>query len=273
MQKDVLAILLALFVASQMLGLTIADFFVRENIKATIVTDNPDDVINAFALFLYILIMTAFLLVLVSLFKLHGVTMLFEITALFATSLILFAIFLPEVAFVFVLIFVLLRVLFRENIFIKNISSLISTSVVGALIGVSLGVLPIVIFLIIICIYDYIAVFKTKHMVKIAEAVVRENTAFTFSLPSKEKIYQLGTGDLVIPLAFAAAVLRKAKITYSSPYYFMPPTLILFASILGLIITFFYLFQKKHALPAMPLQGLFMISVWLGMVLGGMPLI
>ncbi|MCX8190238.1 MAG: presenilin family intramembrane aspartyl protease [Candidatus Diapherotrites archaeon] len=273
MHKGVVLLLIFFFLMVQLIGLSIADFFIKENVRAKILTDNPDDVSNALALLLYMLFFTLIFIIIISFIKVRGVTMLFEIFSLLLTSIILFEIFLPEVVLLFPLVIVAVRVLFKENIIIKNTSSLISTAVVGALIGVSLGVLPIVFLLAALCVYDYIAVFKTKHMVKMAEAIARDNTAFTFSLPSKEKIYQLGTGDLVLPLVFSTAVLRKAKAAYVAPYYFIPVFVIFIASLLGLSLTFCYLFKKKQALPALPLQGLFMLAAWLGMVFGGLPLI
>lgn len=272
MRRNVILLLILFFLAVQTIGLSLADFFVKENVRARILTDNPDDISNALALFLYMLFFTIIFIIIIYFIKVRGVTMVFEILSLLLTSLILFDVFLPEVALLFPLMIVLLRILFKENLFIKNLSSIISTSVVGAIIGVSLGVLPVVVLLAVLCIYDYIAVFKTKHMVKMAEAIARDNTAFTFSLPSKEKVYQLGTGDLVLPLVFTTTVLRKAKAAYAAPYYFLPVFVLFFASLLGLSMTFWQLFKKKQALPALPLQGLFMIASWLGMVLSGMPI-
>jgi presenilin-like A22 family membrane protease len=226
--------LFALFLITQLLGLAVANVLIKEEVRAVILTDNPEDIENALALFAYILIATAILLILLTFVKVRGITMLFELFALFATATLVFAALVPKVALLFIFTLIALRLLLRRSILIKNIASCVAVAGAGSLIGVSLGVVPTALFLVILSIYDYIAVFKTKHMVKLGEAIARENVAFTFSLPTREKVYQLGTGDLVMPLVFATAVMNKVKLHYSFPYYLVPLALLLFASFLGL---------------------------------------
>jgi len=268
-----MAQLLVLFFATQLLGLAVANVLIKENVKVTILTENPEDIENAFALFGYILLVTIIFLLIITFVKVRGITMLFEILALSATATLVFEALLPDIALLFVIIIILLRLLLKENLFVKNISSMVATAGAGALIGISIGVVPVIAFLSILCIYDYIAVFKTRHMIKMAEAITKDNAAFTFSLPSKEKTYQLGTGDLVMPLVFATAVMSKTKANYAAPYYFIPVLVILLASLLGLFATFYYLAKKKHALPALPLQGIFMIAAWFAMLYLGLKVI
>lgn len=273
MSPKLVSELILLFLATQVLGLAVANVLIKENVRVTILTDNPEDIENAFALFGYILFVTAIFILIITFVKVRGITMLFEILALSATSTLVFAALLPDVALLFTAVIIMLRLSLRENAFVKNLSSTIATAGAGALIGISLGVVPVVAFLAILCMYDYIAVFKTKHMVKMAEAITRDNAAFTFSLPSKERTYQLGTGDLVMPLVFATSIMAKTKNFYPAPYYLVPVALVLFASILGLFGTFFYLTKKRHALPALPLQGILMIATWLTMAFSGLKVI
>ena len=265
--------LFVLFLITQLLGLMVANTLIKENVKAVILTKNPEDIENAFALFAYILITTAIFLILITFVKVRSITLLFELLALFATGALVFAALVPKVAFMFLFILLALRLLWRRSILMKNIASLIAVAGAGSLIGVSLGVLPAALFLAMLSIYDYIAVFKTKHMVKMAKAISEENVAFTFSIPAKKKVYQLGTGDLVMPLVFVTAVMAKAKPFYKFPYYLAPVTLILLASFLGLLFTVYYCARKGHALPALPLQSIFMLTAWLTMLASGMSII
>ncbi|MCD6479012.1 MAG: hypothetical protein J7L44_03965 [Candidatus Diapherotrites archaeon] len=273
MPSKALAQLFALFLITQLLGLAVANVLIKEEVKAVILTDNPEDIENALALFAYILIATAVLLVLITFVKVRGIAMLFEFFALFATATLVFAALVPRVAFLFIFTLIALRLLLRRSILIKNIASCVAVAGAGSLIGVSLGVMPAALFLAILSVYDYIAVFKTKHMVRLGRAIARENIAFTFSLPTKEKVYQLGTGDLVMPLVFATAVMNKARLNYSFPYYLVPIALLLFASFLGLVFTVYYCAKKKHALPALPLQSVFMLTAWLAMLASGMAIL
>jgi presenilin-like A22 family membrane protease len=103
---------------------------------------------------------------------------------------------------------------------------------VGAaiILGISLGILPVLILLIILAVYDAISVYKTKHMITLAEGVVPLKLPVMFVLPKgkgfkmadldkkpitsepeeREAMF-MGVGDAVIP----------AILTVSS-YVFLP---------------------------------------------------
>ena len=117
--------------------------------------------------------------------------------------------------------------------------------------------------LVLLSVYDYVAVFKTKHMVTLAKSVTKKNLSFTYALPTKEHQFELGTGDLVMPLVFATSVLASTKPLYPFPQYLVPPTLILLASLTGLILTISYLSKRiGKALPALPPQTALMIAAF-----------
>src|SRR3989344_7206413 len=158
------------------------------------------------------------------------------------------------------LLLVLSRILLSKNVFLRNVSSIVAAAGGGALVGASLGVVPVIVFLVLLSIYDFIAVFKTKHMVTLAKGITKKNLSFTYALPTKEHQFELGTGDMVIPLAFAASVLGATSKTIPEPYNFIPSIAILIASLAGLIITLNYASLKTgRALPALPLQTILML--------------
>ncbi|MEM0359966.1 MAG: presenilin family intramembrane aspartyl protease [Candidatus Diapherotrites archaeon] len=274
------------FALSQMLGILVALALMQQGVHATIVNDNPQDPINSFALLLYIIFVTAFFLFLMRFFKRRAFGLFEKIAVFFTTWLVLDSLiflFFPQgpalVLFLspaFAILLVVLRIKFRKNIWLKNISSLFAVAGAGALIGVSLGVLPVIIFIVSLSVYDIFAVFVTKHMVKMAKAIVSENLAFTFTIPTKEREFQLGTGDLVIPLVFGIAVFSTtASKLENLPLFFaiIPVLLVLFASILGLVGTLHICAERKIALPALPLQSVFMIAMWGACLFAGMPVL
>lgn len=273
MHRAALLQLTALFIIAQILGLAVAGALIKENVRPTIVTNNPEDIENAIGLFAYILIMTAFLLFVITFIKFRGIAFLFESLALFATSVIVFGALIPEVAGILTVLLIGLRFSLRKSIIIKNAACLVAVAGAGSFLGLGLGVVPACIFLVLLAAYDYIAVFKTKHMVKLAKAITEENAAFTFSIPTKEKVYQLGTGDLVMPLTFVTAVLNKAKTLAGLNAALIPVVAILLASLLGLLATLYYCMEKKVAMPALPLQAAYMLFAWAVFVLIGMPVI
>ena len=115
---------------------------------------------------------------------------------------------------------------------VKNAAAIISSAGVGALFGFSLGTtfgVPLgffstVVFIILLSIYDYIAVFKTKHMIEMARELSTRQLSFAVTAKNvparkpneKREEYverdmkeaerlDLGTGDLSVPLMISVA--------------------------------------------------------------------
>jgi hypothetical protein len=102
-------------------------------------------------------------------------------------------------------------------------------------------------------------------MVSMAKAITNKNLAFTYALPTKEHKFELGTGDLVIPLIFAVSVLGETmkNVQANGFVLFLPSILVLIASLAGLLITINYVSKKAGtALPALPLQTALMVVVF-----------
>jgi presenilin-like A22 family membrane protease len=88
---------------------------------------------------------------------------------------------------------------------------------VAAIFGASLEVLPVLILLVLLAAYDAISVYKTKHMITLAEGVIDQKTPILFVIPKrkdysfiKEGIGKLddggeraafiiGMGDMIMP--------------------------------------------------------------------------
>ncbi len=257
-----------LFTVTQLIGLGVGTVLIGEiasgNLEQpTIITDNPDDPVNALGLIAGIIFFTGFLLLFMLFFKGAKLFRLMELFVLFTASVIVFASFIPEMAFTFTIYLIALRLLFPKNVLIRNVAAVISIGGVGALIGVSLGVMPVLVFLILLSVYDFIAVFKTKHMVTLAKGITGKNLAFTVAIPTEEHQFELGTGDLVLPLVFAVSVMKAGQ-HLGYPLYLVPALMVLAASLIGLLLTINYLQTRiGKALPALPPQAILMIAAWL----------
>lgn len=126
--------------------------------------------------------------------------------------------------FISVLIAVLLLVLFwsLNNVFIQDLMMIMTFAGVGAILGISLAPETVIIVLVILSFYDIVAVYKTKHMVELAEAMVRSRAIFGFVVPSSfggfgermtrvspgEQFMILGSGDVILPLLLSASLVR-----------------------------------------------------------------
>ena len=101
--------------------------------------------------------------------------------------------------------------------------------------GISLAVIPTLVLLILLAVYDMIAVYKTKHMIKLAEGVMELKAPILFVVPKKwsysflkEKFdpdaerdaYFMGLGDAVMPtiLVVSANVFIEGAASVAIPF-------------------------------------------------------
>jgi presenilin-like A22 family membrane protease len=85
---------------------------------------------------------------------------------------------------------------------------------VSALLGISLSIIPVVILLILLAVYDAISVYKTKHMITMAEGIMDLKLPILFVIPKswdysfinetfkageKREAFFMGLGDAVMP--------------------------------------------------------------------------
>ncbi len=264
--------LIIIFIVVQVIGLATANYYSSQDIRISIVTDNPDDIINAVAIIVEILFITGLMLVLRKLFKKRGYLHIFEFLALLIGMIIVFDIFLPYISALFISFLVLyIRHILKENpnyqktlLWYNNVLLGLAIAGAGAIIGLSLGLIPVIVFLILLSIYDFIAVFYTKHMVTLAKMFIKQKLALTFAIPSKKRTFQLGGGDIVIPLTVSASFFFVLIKSYSFWIAILPIIGIWIASLLGLFWTFWFITNNKRGIkvmPALPPQAILMLIV------------
>ena len=273
MNKKLAIQLVALFLVTQVLALYVGIQLIEQDVHATVINDDPNDVVNSFGLIAYILGFTAVLLLFIKFLKdkfVYYLMKIIESLAIFGTSLIVFASFIDSIYVVLLsLALVIARVVFSKNIWLRNFAGMLAVVGAGALIGVSLGVFPVLVFMVLLATYDYIAVFKTKHMVTLAKSITKKNLAFTYAMPTKEHTFELGTGDLVIPITFSVSLLG-AYSKYVFPYNLIPSILIMGAALGGLLATIAFSSRNVgKALPALPPQTVLMVAAYIAIVAVG----
>lgn len=117
---------------------------------------------------------------------------------------------------------------FRPEWYVINSVAILIGVGATAILGVSLGILPALILLSILAVYDAISVYKTKHMLSLAEGVTKMRLPVLFYVPKKLdfKVEQMdnmdlkdrdrdgeretmimGVGDAVIPGIFIVSVM------------------------------------------------------------------
>lgn len=98
--------------------------------------------------------------------------------------------------------------------YVINIIGVCIAGGVSALIGISLSVIPVVILLLLLAIYDAISVYKTKHMIAMAEGIMDLKLPILFVIPKhssysflkenfkegeQREAFFMGLGDAVMP--------------------------------------------------------------------------
>jgi presenilin-like A22 family membrane protease len=108
--------------------------------------------------------------------------------------------------------------------YVVDVIGVLTAAGAAALFGVSLAVLPTLLLLVALIAYDYIAVYKTKHMLTLAEGVTDLNLPILFVLPTKlnysyirnkakikelkegeRETFIMGLGDTVMPTILAVS--------------------------------------------------------------------
>jgi len=245
-----LAILSATYLLTILLGLQAAFTLIplmypppgQEQVVPPVVS-NPSSPTSSLQLFLYILIVTAVMLVLIKYALTWAIKILLGLSIV--SGLLLSTILLLDWAGLILFALLIILYLRRKDYTIVNVILMFTIAGIGALLGTSLTVIPALILLLVLAVYDYISVYITKHMVTLGESA-KGNIPLLFLIPVSGRELGLGTGDIAIPLTLCASILKDYGAGYAIPTAF--------GGLIGLIGLFFYVEQKKDhaAMPALP---------------------
>ncbi len=146
-----------------------------------------------------------------------------------------------------------------STILFHNLVMVLGIAGAGSFLGIGLYPEMVIIILGIFSLYDYIAVYKTKHMIEMAKSMLEAKAIVGFIIPSKlsdfwekleevkpgGKFYILGGGDIVFPIILSVSVLQQGILK----------SLFVFIFSLGGLFLAFWLFnsqKEKNPIPALP---------------------
>jgi presenilin-like A22 family membrane protease len=234
---DILPIFLTgcLFVLIDFLALLVAGPF---EAAGAVAFENPNDPYNLAYFFLILLSSTAAILLIAKYWKKQAVRVIF----IGATGLLDVYVFYPLLAIVVPIAWltlglsvaaaaVLLVILVKNpEWYVVNTSAILSGIGGVAMIGISLNILIVLVLLITMSVYDALSVYKTKHMIDLADTVADLKLPVMFVIPKKrdyslvnetkslkEKLrdggerdaFFLGVGDVVIPGILAVSAFHN----------------------------------------------------------------
>jgi presenilin-like A22 family membrane protease len=285
--------ILAMFLIVQFSGILLT-FYLLTPSEISMIVGNPVASTGPDVLFYFAYLVVA-AIVMVLLFRSHHGVLLFRIiegvvivSAAFYLFLIIIASALPQDSAIPIPLSLSLAVALAlaKNKWpgLRNFTAIIASIGVGVVLGISFSFYAAYVLMALIAIYDYVAVFITKHMISLGREAVNRNLAFmigaydielvpksSMKLNEQKEVSKevrkasnetlkrmlkagnmpmpsfsaLGAGDLAIPLMLAIS----AYVTYLS--YFISIAIIFGASF-GLVFAMTISKRYKIALPAIP---------------------
>lgn len=197
----------------------------------------------------------------------------FFLTILLTLSIAFSAFVTQWIAFGIALILTILRI-FKPNVITQNISEIFIYGGLASVFVPIINVFAAFMLLLIISAYDIIAVWKTKHMVKLAEFQTnskvfsglmihynrkddagKEKTKLpktkSVKAKSKENIAVLGGGDIGFPLIFAGVVMKELMLNEAVLTGFLKTSIIPITTAIALFLLLMKGQQNRYY-PAMP---------------------
>jgi len=255
-----------LFSLTFILGIASA-FRINQILKIAKIPTEPISLWQFIISFLFVSL-TIFLIIKFLKFRL-GKEILFKsffVLTIFFSSALFFEIWLDTLFALILTSILIFYWLKAPDIFIHNSLLIFGMAGIGSAFGLKLEPLMVVILLTIFSIYDVIAVYKTKHMVKIAKEMIESGAILGMIFPTQisefktplkvikpgGKFLILGGGDIVFPLLLASSLI---------PEGISNSVIITIFALFGLFLSFWIFISQKtrQPIPALPPIALFSI--------------
>ena len=236
-------LMVVLFFIAQLIGLFVVNNYISKELPYNIQKPEFQPETSYIPLTIMILLATGIAILLIR-FKATNLWKIWFFIGISLALVISFGAFIPELlALILALILAGIKV-FKPNYIIHNLAEVFMYGGLAAIFVPVLSLSSIIILLIIISIYDMIAVWKTKHMIKLAKFQSGIKVFAGLLIPyGKNKTAILGGGDIGFPLMFAGTILKISGFLYALP-------VVIFSTLaLGILL---YYAQKNKFYPAMP---------------------
>ncbi len=268
----------------QLIAIALSEPFEKNDMKAF---SNPEATSNVIYWVAIILVFTAFILVVIKLNKkwIIQAFILFTVTStLYYVFYAIFSAFLaPGLNFILTIILsiALTVILYKfPEWYVIDIIGVIIGGGAASIFGISLAIIPTLLLLVLLLVYDYIAVYRTKHMITLAEGVMELRLPILFVIPKRwgysfltekfdkeeREAFFMGLGDAVMP-----TILVISANTFSSAVPFIAGVnLPAVGAIVGTFVGFFVL--MGFVMKGKPQAGLPFLNggVILGYIVGSL---
>jgi presenilin-like A22 family membrane protease len=243
--------------------------------------EDPSSMENPFIFIGILLVFTACLLLLIRygmkrvIAAIIGISIFLTFCYIFAA--VIFALSGPtDTAALMVLVLSILATLllytFPEWYVIDMLGVLIGAGV-AAIFGASLEVLPVILLLVLLALYDAISVYKTRHMITLAEGVIDLKTPILFVVPKRRDYsfirdgigklgdggeraaFIIGMGDMIMPSILVVSANVFLKGWRLGGMINLPALGAIIGSLAGLAVLLYFVMSGKPQAGLPPLNG------------------
>ncbi len=267
-------------------------------INETKVFSDPEATSNAIYWIALILVFTVFILYVIKKNQKWMIQAFILFTVASTLYIVLFAIFdkflSQELNFLLTIIFsiALTALLYKfPEWYVIDITGVIIGAGAASIFGISLAIMPTLLLLVLLAVYDYIAVYRTKHMITLAEGVMDLRLPILLVIPKRwdysfltekfdkgeREAFFMGLGDAVMP-----TILVISANTFSTAGYYTFPfigsiNIPAVGAVLGTFVGFFVLMglvMKGKPQAGLPfLNGGVILGYVAGSLLAGSPIV
>ncbi|MCC7565667.1 MAG: hypothetical protein KO206_05255 [Methanomicrobiaceae archaeon] len=169
--------------------------------------------------------------------------------------------------------------------YVIDILGVLIAAGIASLFGISLSILPVIVLLVLLALYDALSVYRTKHMIALAEGVLDMKTPILVVIPkrrtysfikegvrvgdSERGAYIMGMGDLIMP-----SILVVSSHVFLGPPSLLPSSLptigAMAGSLAGMAVLLFMVQQGKPHAGLPPLNAGVIGGFLIGCALSGM---
>ena len=208
---DITLLLFLLFLTAHFIGLLIVNHYnVKKELPYNIQPPETREKTSFLSIFFVLIISTLIALTLIRFRALRLWKLWFFFSVLIALS-VAFSSFLNSTIAFFIALILSLWKIFKPNIIVHNFTEMFIYGGLASLFIPILNLFSIIALLILISVYDFVAVYKTKHMIKLAKFQIKSKIFTGLSLPYKGRKVTaiLGGGDIAFTLLFSGVILRE----------------------------------------------------------------
>ncbi len=266
--KRVLDILPILFMGFLFVLIDLSAFLVAGPFEAAGVVAfvDPGDPFNLLFFFIVVLVFTAIILLIIKLRRKQALRMIFLGATTVLMVYVLYPIFSIVITDVYLCLvlsigvagFLLAALIKKPEWYVIDSIGFFTAAGAIAMIGISLDIWLVIVLLIAMALYDAISVYKTKHMVDMADSILDLKLPVMFVIPKKkgysllketkrlkEKLeekeereaFMLGVGDVVFPGILSVAAFHSlATNGFAMALAVLVGTLIGFAVLIGYVV-------------------------------------